>query len=54
MPQASLTEAEMVRKSMYGATEVKTSFDQLLMMSTDKLTDFELQYLEGDIRSQAG
>ncbi|TFH55299.1 MAG: hypothetical protein E4G91_10925, partial [Candidatus Zixiibacteriota bacterium] len=46
LPQASLTEAEMIRKSMYGATEVKTSFDQLLMMSTDKLTDFELQYLK--------
>ncbi len=46
LPQASLTEAEMVRKSARGAVEVKTSFDQLLMMSTDKLTDFELQYLK--------
>ena len=46
LPQASLTEAEMIRKSMRGDTEVKTSFDQLLMMSTDKLTDFELQYLK--------
>ncbi len=46
LPQASLTEAEMLRKSMYGATEAKTSFDQLLMMSTDKLEDFELQYLK--------
>jgi len=46
LPQASLTEAEMIRKSIYGASEVKTSFDQLLMMSTDKLTDFELQYLK--------
>ena len=46
LPQASLTEAQMIRKSIYGATEAKTSFDQLLMMSTDKLTDFELQYLK--------
>jgi protein involved in polysaccharide export with SLBB domain len=46
LPEASLTEAEMIRRSMYGAAEVKTSFDQLLMMSTDKLEDFELQYLK--------
>jgi polysaccharide biosynthesis/export protein len=46
LPEASLSESEMIRKSMYGATEAKTSFDQLLMMSTDKLTDFELQYLK--------
>jgi polysaccharide biosynthesis/export protein len=46
LPDASLTEAAMIRKSMYGATEVKSSFDQLLMMSTDKLSDFELQYLK--------
>lgn len=46
LPQASLTEAEMTRQSMSGAMEVKTSFDQLLMMSTDKLSDFELQYLK--------
>lgn len=46
LPQASASEAEMIRKSEYGALEVKTSFDQLLMMSTDKLTDFEVQYLK--------
>ena len=46
LPQASLSEASMIRKSEYGAAEAKTSFDQLLMMSTDKLTDFELQYLK--------
>jgi polysaccharide export outer membrane protein len=46
LPQASLTEAEMIRRSTSGATEAKTSFDQLLMMSTDKLEDFELQYLK--------
>ncbi len=46
LPDASLSEAEMVRRSLTGAEEVKNSFDQLLMMSTDKLTDFELQYLK--------
>lgn len=46
LPGASLTEAEMVRKSESGAADVKTSFDQLLLMSTDKLTDFEVQYLK--------
>jgi protein involved in polysaccharide export with SLBB domain len=46
LESASLSEAEMFRQSRYSAGEEKTSFDRLLQLTADKLTDFELQYLK--------
>lgn len=45
LPDASLSEAEMFRSWRYARTD-QTSFDQLVELSVDKLTDFELQYLK--------
>jgi protein involved in polysaccharide export with SLBB domain len=45
LPTASLAEAEMYRQSRWTAQD-KTSFDQLLQLTPDKLTDFELEYLK--------
>lgn len=42
---SSLSEAEMYR-SLRFFKEDRTSFEQLLQLSTDKLSDFELQYLK--------
>lgn len=44
--EASLTEAEMYRSTQYDVGEQKTGFDRLLQLTTDKLTDFEVQYLK--------
>ena len=48
---ASLTEAEMLRQARWTTPEV-TSFDQLLQVSTETLTDFELQYLKTSTSGQ--
>lgn len=45
LEKASLSEAEMYR-SLRFFREDRTSFDQLLQLSTDKLSDFELQYFK--------
>lgn len=45
LDKASLSEAEMFRKPQFISTQ-KTSFEQLLQLSTDKLSEFELQYLK--------
>ena len=43
---ASLSEAEMYRSSQFDISEQKSNFDRLLQLTTDKLTDFEVQYLK--------
>ncbi len=45
LSNASLSEAEMYREARFFQQE-KTSFDKLLQLETDKLSDFELQYLK--------
>lgn len=45
LDKASLSESEMFRKAQFIPTQ-KTSFEQLLQLSTDKLSEFELQYLK--------
>ncbi len=45
LDRASLSEAEMYR-SLRFFREDRTSFEQLLQLSTDKLSDFELQYFK--------
>ncbi len=45
LEKASLSEAEMYR-SLRFFKEDRTSFEQLLQLSTDKLSDFELQYFK--------
>jgi protein involved in polysaccharide export with SLBB domain len=45
LEKASLSEAEMYRSLRFFKDD-KTSFEQLLQLSTDKLSDFELQYLK--------
>ena len=45
LEKASLSEAEMYR-SLRFFREDRTSFEQLLQLSTDKLSDFELQYFK--------
>ncbi len=45
LDRASLSEAEMYR-SLRFFQEDRTSFEQLLQLSTDKLSDFELQYFK--------
>ncbi|MFH2057035.1 MAG: SLBB domain-containing protein [bacterium] len=51
LENASLSEAEMLRQSRWTTPEV-TSFDQLLQVSTETLTDFELQYLKTSTSGQ--
>ncbi|MGB5106181.1 MAG: SLBB domain-containing protein [Candidatus Zixiibacteriota bacterium] len=45
LEKASLSEAEMYRSQRF-FREDRTSFEQLLQLSTDKLSDFELQYFK--------
>jgi protein involved in polysaccharide export with SLBB domain len=51
LPNASLSESEMLRQARWTTPEV-TSFDQLLQVSTETLTDFELQYLKTSTSGQ--
>jgi protein involved in polysaccharide export with SLBB domain len=53
LPTASLSEAQMVRQLRPGEMRQDNSLEQLLKLSTDKLTDFELQYLKVSSASQS-
>lgn len=52
LPEASLSEAQMTRVPKPAAASEANSFDQLLRLSTEQLTEFELQYLKTSSANQ--